>query len=862
MGEVWRARDTRLGREVAIKVLPEAVASDPSRAARFQREATLLAALNHPAIATVHGFEQADGVSLLVLELVDGPTLAERLHRGPLPVREALEVARQIAEALGAAHEKGIIHRDLKPSNVKLTKDGRVKLLDFGLAKALGSENAAADVSKLSTETSATDAGVVLGTAPYMSPEQARGVAVDERADVWAFGCVLFEMLAGKRAFAGSTGADVVSAILGAEPDWPALPDDVPPMARSLLRRCLQKDRPMRLRAIADARLELDEVLATPAGETTRGAALADRRLLARLASVALVALLAAAVTSWLWTRPVRGPAYAPIRLNVDVPPSERLPTSDNPPPLAVISPDGRNLVYHVEGKGLYVRPLGGVETRPLVRGYQPSFSPDGEWVAFSRDGKLWKVPITGGAPRAIAEASNLRGASWGEDGTIVFAPTPGSGLFRVSAEGGTPQKLTELALADGSHRWPQVLPGGDVLYTVFPRSSRIEDARIVALSAASGSRKVVVEGGTYGRYVPTGHVVYGSRGTAYAVPFDRRRLERTGPGVPVLKDVRMAVETGTGTMLLEFSRTGLAVYVTPYPRLPERKLFWVDRKGSAAPLPSGPRPYWDNARVSRDGRRVVASIAEANATDLWVYDIPRQTWTQLTFGKNNQEPVWAPTSDRIAFSSNRDGDFNLFWIAIDGTSAQRLTDKRTRFDASDWSPDGRVLIYEEQGPETHWDIWELRLWGDRRPRPLLVTPAWEAGGKLSPDGRWLAYSSNESGRHEVYVRPYPAMDRKWVVSTQGGRRPIWSHTGRELFYVEDDKTIMAAPVTAGKTFQAGLPAAAYRGQDAFSGFDVAPDGQRLLITQDVAKEPERLQIVVIPNWFEELKANVPPSRR
>jgi serine/threonine-protein kinase len=858
MGEVWRARDTRLGREVAIKVLPEAFATDASRLSRFEREARLLATLNHPGIATVHGFEQVDGVSMLVQELVEGPTLAERLRRGALPVREALELAGRIAEALEAAHEKGIVHRDLKPSNVKLTADRRVKVLDFGLAKALAGEASSGDVSKLPTDTSPTGAGVILGTAPYMSPEQARGERVDHRTDVWAFGCVLYEMLTGKRAFPGATGTDVLAAIVEREPDWPALPETVPAQACSMLRRCLQKDRARRLHAMTDARLEIEEALTGAGSQAAAGPAWS--RWSARRAWLVILGVLAAAGTSWLWTRSPRPGQHAPTRLNIDVAASTQLPIHNPTTPIA-ISPDGRQLAYQAAGQGLYVRALDQARARRIPgteSASQPFFSPDGQWLGCVADGKLLRVPLGGGSPRVIAEAPQLRGASWADDGTIVYTPHTLSGLFRVSSEGGAPSKLTEPDPSqETSHRWPQVLPGGHaVLFTIHPPSGRIDESRIAALSLKTGDRKILVQGGIYGRYVPTGHLVFASGGSMFAAPFDVGKLELIGPAAAVLDDVRM--HWGSGAAHFDFSRAGTAMYVTPQNPLATAALQWVDRKGDAAPVTSTRRAF-RAAALSPDGRRLAVQVQEPNGMDLWLLDIARQAWSRLTFAKDNGDPVWSPDGTRIAFTSNRDGPYNLYLIAADGGGVERLTTSASWQFPSSWSPDGRVLLFGNSHPE--WDIWEVPVDGGSRPRPLVVAPQVQGGARFSPDGRWLAYESDESGRTEVYVRAHGRSDRRWTISTEGGSAPLWSHMGREIVYKNGTK-ILAVPVATTPRFKAGVPAVLFDRGKRVQGYDVTPDGQRFVIAEDAETEPERLQIVFIPDWFQELKAKVPVPPR
>jgi Tol biopolymer transport system component len=868
MGEVYRARDSRLGREVALKFLPESVAADESRLSRFEREAKLLASLSHSGVATLYGFEQLEGKPVLVMEVVEGPTLADRIQRGGLPWREAVEIGRHIAEALEAAHEAGIVHRDLKPSNIKLSADGRVKLLDFGLGKAIGAKSAASE-AKLLTETSPTDIGIILGTAPYMSPEQARGEPVDDRSDIWAFGCVLYEMLTGKRAFPGPTASDVVVAILDREPDWGALPHHTPPPVRSLLRRCLTKDPFRRLHSIADARIELEEALTAHSVET-RLSASASRW---SIAAAVTLALAVGATTAWRRSRVAPATRHAPTRFNIAVARGTEL-TRDPGVPSIALSPDGRHLIYAAHRGGLYIRSLDGVEARPLAgaeNGWQPFLSPDGRWIGFTADGKMQKVSLEGGSPRPIVAVTNPRGASWGEDGSIVYTPDPWSGLHRVSAEGGTPQKLTEPDPGVGqSHRWPQILPrGGSVLYTIH--GTRVDDARIAVLSLETGMRKVIVEGGTYGRYVPTGHLVYASGGSIFAAPFDVHQAALTGAAVPVVADVRMDSRQGRGGAQFDFSTGGTLAYIVPHERPTETHLLWVDRKGSGMRVPGAPHSF-ANASLSSDGQRLIVSSREPNgASNLWLYDRGRQTWTQLTFERNNNFPEWSPRGDRFAFDSNREGPSNLFVMPADGGLATRLTTSNYPQRPTGWSPDGNVLFFEEQTAATDWDLWELSLGADRLPRPLVVAEGSQWSAKLSPDGRWLAYMSDETGRFEVYVRPYRGSDRRWTLSTHGGGDPVWSRTGREIYYSTDvgapgfpsagTSKVWVVPVTLTPAFRPGKPRVLFEREKTLFDFDAVPDGEHFVIVEAASAVRERLEIVLIPNWFEELKAKVPVSR-
>jgi serine/threonine-protein kinase len=625
-----------------------------------------------------------------------------------------------------------------------------------------------------------------------------------------------------------------------------------------MLRRCLQKDRARRLHAMTDARLEIEEALTGAGSQAAAGPAWS--RWSARRAWLVILGVLAAAGTSWLWTRSPRPGQHAPTRLNIDVAASTQLPIHNPTTPIA-ISPDGRQLAYQAAGQGLYVRALDQARARRIPgteSASQPFFSPDGQWLGCVADGKLLRVPLGGGSPRVIAEAPQLRGASWADDGTIVYTPHTLSGLFRVSSEGGAPSKLTEPDPSqETSHRWPQVLPGGHaVLFTIHPPSGRIDESRIAALSLKTGDRKILVQGGIYGRYVPTGHLVFASGGSMFAAPFDVGKLELIGPAAAVLDDVRM--HWGSGAAHFDFSRAGTAMYVTPQNPLATAALQWVDRKGDAAPVTSTRRAF-RAAALSPDGRRLAVQVQEPNGMDLWLLDIARQAWSRLTFAKDNGDPVWSPDGTRIAFTSNRDGPYNLYLIAADGGGVERLTTSASWQFPSSWSPDGRVLLFGNSHPE--WDIWEVPVDGGSPPRPLVVAPQVQGGARFSPDGRWLAYESDESGRTEVYVRAHGRSDRRWTISTEGGSAPLWSHMGREIVYKNGTK-ILAVPVATTPRFKAGVPAVLFDRGKRVQGYDVTPDGQRFVIAEDAETEPERLQIVFIPDWFQELKAKVPVPPR
>ena len=778
MGEVYRATDTKLGREVALKVLPPVFANDSQRMARFKREAHVLASLNHPNIASIYGLEESDGIHCLVLELVEGPTLAERIKEGAIPLEESLNIAKQIADALEAAHEKGVIHRDLKPANVKVTPEGMVKVLDFGLAKALAEPASEAAMENSPTASILpTHEGVILGTAAYMSPEQAMGKAVDKRADIWAFGVVLFEMLTGKRLFRGENTSETLAAVIKDDPDWNLLSTDTPLKIRELLRRCLQKDSRKRLHDIADARIEIEAVLADPSGTLALpaggvGTQTAWRRVLPW--AVAGVFALVAAVGLWPEPEPIPPPS---MRLSVEVTPGESFWTVQGA--AAVISPDGTRLAFvTTDGQGqrkLYLRPLDQLQATPLSGtegAANPFFSPDGEWIAFFAGDKLKKVSVSGGATVTLCDAEgNGRGGSWGEDGIIIFAPNAVVGLSRVSSAGGTPEDATTLDKEkdETSHRWPQVLPGGkSVLFTVI---LRVDKGFIEVQSLETGERKTLQQGGVYGRYLPTGHLVYISEATMFAAPFDLGRLEVTGPPAPIVEDVQTSPNFRSAQF--DFSQTGTLVYLTGAGETDAESIFWMDAEAKTEPLLPAPRNYL-HLSCSPDGKRLAVEIDEGSNMDLWVYELERETLSRLTFDEEADfVPVWTPDGQRVAFSSNRDGGtWNLYWKRADGTGdAERLTESGDLQLPWSWSPGGKVLAFFERSAETRWDLWTLPMEEDEqgalkpgKPTVFLRTPFIEGRPAFSPDGRWIAYNSNESGRFEVYVRPFPGPGGKWQI--------------------------------------------------------------------------------------------------
>jgi eukaryotic-like serine/threonine-protein kinase len=870
MGEVYRATDTRLSRDVAIKVLPEALARDADRMARFEREAKVLASLNHPNIASIYGFEESNGSRALVMELVEGLTLAERIKQGPLPLDEALPIAKQIAEGLEYAHERGIIHRDLKPSNVKLTRDGQVKLLDFGLAKALEGETSEEELQNSPTlSAAATRAGVLLGTAAYMSPEQARGKRVDRRADIWAFGCVLYEMLSGRNAFGGETTSDILACVIRAEPDWPAVPSSVPARIRELLRRCLQKDPRKRLQAIGDARITLEEVLSgTPQGAGAPQAQTAAAPVWRHALPWAGGVMLALVVGVTVWELRPRPDPPRVVQFSFGPPAGDTLAFPFGSMPLA-ISPDGAAVVFVVRHSGtsqLYVRRLDRLEATPL-KGTDdalfPFFSPDGQWIGFFSGGKLKSVSIHGGTPVTLCDAPNSRGGTWSPDNSIIFG-SANSGLMRVSVSGGTPERLTRLDSSRGerSHRWPRVLPGGKAV--LFNGGDFLGDALMrppISLAVLkTGEVRTLPLQGLNVRYLP-GYLVF-TRGEAlFAVPFDLQRLEVTGSAFPAGEVLISPV----GAASFAVSETGSLAYVPAGARI--GKLAWVDAKGATEVAGIPARNYFNRMQLSPDGKRVVVVILEGGLRHIWVYDTVRGSLTRLTFGdSDNASPTWSPDGRRIAFVSSKDGNSVILTKPADGSGSEG-TLLSAKGGPSSWSTDGRFLACSQVGPTGKWEIWVFPLEGERKPQTLLTDNQFDqVGAVFSPDGKYLAYTSNESGRYEVYVRPFGQGGGKWQISTGGGANPVWARSGKQLFYSES-ANIMGVEVTTQPVFSVSTPRVVVPSavtaplSNGLDNFDVSLDGKRFLVHQQSSEAGQSLQINVVLNWSEELRRLSTPGK-
>ena len=766
--EVYRARDTKLGRGVAIKVLPEEFSRDKERLERFEREARLLAQLNHTNIATLHGLEEHDAQLFLIMELVEGETLAERIARGPIPIDKALPLFIQIAEGLEAAHEKSIVHRDLKPANVKIGPDGKPKILDFGLAKAfVGRETAAADSSQSPTLTKGTALGAIMGTTFYMSPEQAQGMTVDARTDVWAFSCVLYEALSGRKVFEGASVTETLAEVLKNDPDWDVLPDAVPMSVRNLLTRCLTKDRKWRLQHVGEARIALHDAM-NDRGDDARAKVPLTKSGRAPWLVAAAMAVVAAA--AWLSPRePV--PSPEPLRAVIPVAPAERLATPNGYyKGILAISPDGTRLVFSGEKDGvdvLYVREMEGFDARPLPgtsAAYRPFFSPDGRHVAFFADGKLRRVALDGGNPRIVADiVEQAHGGSWGDDDTIVFVPRTDGGLSRVSADGGPVEVLTtpDPEQNEQGHQNPSFLPGGrEILFDVTVVGRRFGEGRVMFLSLETGELEMLVDNGHYPRYSEAGYIVYATRVALMAAPFDRSSVELTGPSQPVVEDILSTPRYGARHF--DVSRTGTLVYVGGGEINTDRRLVWIDRDGAFDNMPAAAGPYLV-PRISPTARYISVVTRDAN-DDVWLYDLRRGAMTRQTFEGENYAPVWSPDETHLAMTHGVRGVVNLHLLELGGTGArERLLESDYFQVPTSWSADGRLIAYAQRHPQTGLDLWILPLDGDRVPRAFQVTDFRELQAVFSPDSKWLAYTSNETARSEIVVQSVAGSERQQI---------------------------------------------------------------------------------------------------
>jgi serine/threonine protein kinase len=862
MGEVYRAKDTKLDREVAIKVLPDALAQDPDRLARFEREARILAALNHANIGQIYGVEEG----ALVMELVEGETLASHIKTGPLPMETALDYARQIAEALEAAHEKGIIHRDLKPANIMATPTGVVKVLDFGLARAADSSTASGDPANSPTLTiSPTRVGMILGTAAYMSPEQARGKVADRRADIWAFGVVLYEMLTGRQTFTGETITDVLASVVK---EQPAL-DHLPARVRRIVERCLQKDPRQRWQAIGDVRLEIEALLADPGGVSDVSRT-APRPLWKRAIPVLAAAILAAAIGGMIAWNFKPSTHQSVSRFTVVLGEGQLFTNSGRP--VVAISPDGTQMVY-VANQRLYLRPMGQLEAKAIPgsdepRGVtSPVFSPDGRSIAYfdNRELVLKRIAVTGGAAVTICQARNPWGMSW--DSTGIIYGDGSQGILRVSGNGGNPEVLAAVKSGEVAAH-PQMLPGAQaVMFTLTTTERDWDLAQVVVQTLKSGARKTLIQGGSDARYLPTGHLAYFFGGTLLAVPFDPRRLEVTGGAVPILEGVTR--DGFIGAAQFDFSNTGSLIYIPGRALLKslQNSLAIVGQTGGVEPLRFPPAAYVFS-RVSPDGKRLVYELDDGKEAAVWIADLlgtnaPRR----LTFQGANHYPVWSADGERIAFQSDREGDLGIFWQRADGTgTAERLTKPENGLVhiPDSFSPDKQQLSFTAvRGSASA--VWTLSL-RERKATLFAESPSGFAEASMfSPDGRWIAYSVDlsSSGRNTVYVQAFPVTPGKYQIGL--GNHPLWSRDGKQLSFLTGLGTSSAVNVTTEGGFSFTSPVPILRGTllGAPSGhrkFDILPDGRLIGVIPAALIQtgaPATPQIHVVLNWFEELKQRV-----
>jgi Tol biopolymer transport system component len=868
MGEVYKARDTRLERTVAVKILPARLSENPEFRQRFEREAKTISQLSHPHICTLHDVGNESGVEYLVMEFLEGETLTEKLAKGPIPLEQLLRYGIEISDALEKAHRQGIVHRDLKPGNVMITKSG-VKLVDFGLAKLAapppGSVVSSLSVLPTQVEMGLTAEGTILGTFQYMAPEQLEGYEADGRTDIFALGLVLYEMATGRKAFSGKSQASLIAAIIHTQPEAiSSVAPMTPPALDRVVRTCLAKDPDDRFQTAHDVKLQLQWIAE---GGSAVGVPLpvaarrkSRERLAWAVAGLALIGALAAGAAAWRFWRASASTERLVARFSIPFPKDTRSAPGAN----LALSPDGTRLAFAPVSGGvsrLYLRGIGDFEAVPMrgTEGAQrPFFSPDGQWIGFSADGKLKKVSVDGGSPLALCDAAVTRGASWGPDDVILFAPNPNTGLWAVPAAGGKAEQVTtpDSRRGEFSHRWPDILPGGKAALFAIAGAGNADQWRIALLDLDTRKWTVLVEGGSHPRYVSPGHIVYAQAGSLLAVPFDLENLEVVGSPAPVLEELVTGGLGGAASYAV--SATGALAYAPGAAGSGRFEAVWVDRRGAVQPLPVTARDF-DQPRVSPDGRQVAVTVRGENP-DVWAGEVARGTLTRLTFEPSEDETaVWSPDSKQIAFAASRGASRQILRRSADGSGSEEILFRGERHShVSDWTRDGKTLVVMDIGSGTGPDIWVLPLEGDRKPRPFLQAPFNENWPRLSPDGRWLAYESNEAGRLEIYVQPFPGPGGKWQVSTDGGSRPVWAPSGREIFYRQGDR-VMVAPIEAGSPFAAGTPRSLFEGRFE-EAYDVAPDGNRFLMlrNQDAALVP---QLNVVIGWSEELGQRLTKKR-
>ena len=865
MGEVYRARDSRLGRDVAIKVLPETFAADAERMARFHREAQLLASLNHPHIASIYGFEDSGGVHALVMEVVEGPTLADRIQQGAIPLEETLLIAKQICEALEYAHDRGIVHRDLKPANIKLANDDAVKILDFGLAKALTGEVTSTDISSSPTiSRMATQAGIILGTAAYMSPEQAKGKSVDRRTDIWLFGCVLYEMLTGKMAFSGETVTDTLAAVIKSEPDWSQIPATTPPAIRNLLVRCLKKDSRQRLQSIGDARIALEETLSGAPQDVSSLTALSTsqipapswRRSAFLWGAAGLLLGCAIAAAAWLALREPPTPS-ASVHLSIEMPVAHSLV---NDGMSIAISPDSREIAFVVASAGgssqIWLRQLNDFTAKPIPGtegGETPFFSPDGQWLGFFASNKVEKIPVDGGVPQVLCSGAPGDGsATWAPDGTIYYSGGFGA-LMSVSGYGGKCRSLVSPDKSNGAvgFEHPRILPDGKSLLVTVDRGFAGVESSVALLSLKSLDLKTVIEAATNPAYIAPGYLVFARDGALWAVRFDLQKVQPVGPPAPVVN----GIADNSGGMFSQFaiSNSGMLVYAPGSEARAEREILEANRSGVTQVVTPSPKAYEDLS-LSPDGHHLALTV-EGEPWNIWTYDLVRKTLARLTFENDNRDPIWTADGKNVAYTSLRNGRWGIYEKPGDGNGPEQQV-----FHSDEWtfvtsfSPDDRTMALVQDDPVTGADIWLLPLEAAAKPSVFLRTPATEWFAQFSPDSRWVAYESNESGRSEIYVQSSGATGGKWQISNGGGVRPVWPRNDPEIFY-RSGSQLMAVPIQTGSGFSAGNPRTLFPADYYSSGhdFDATSDGQHFFFIKSLSEASAPTELRVVLNWTRDL---------
>jgi Tol biopolymer transport system component len=857
MGEVYRARDPRLDREVAIKVLPASLSSDPSLKQRLEREAKAISKLSHPHICALHDIGHQDGVDFLVMELLEGETLEQRLVRGPLPAEQTLRYAAQIADALAKAHKLGITHRDLKPANVMLTKSG-AKLLDFGLAKHSGKAPLADALTEMTLEQAKlTSAGMIVGTFQYMAPEQLEGKEADARTDIFALGELIHEMATGKPAFSGKSRASLIAAILTTEPAPISQLQPMTPVAlEHVVKKCLAKDPDERWQSAGDLASELSWILAAGSQAGTAATSIIPRKRRERAIWIGAGVALAVIAAYAGWQIGLGGLSRGPVHLTITLPADKTLFNNSTVP--VTISPDGSVVVYSAYGEDrksqLYLRKLGDFESTPIsgTEGARvPYFSPNGEWLAFvSEDGKLKKVQLRGGSSVVVADETSLAG-SWADDDTIYYPKTFTSGLYAVPAGGGQPRQVTQTGAApdDRAHIWPSALPGGNgMVFTVWTGRS-FNEARIEALSFKTGKRKVLIEGGTGARYLSNGYLAYSRNGTLFVVGFDVNRLEVKGTPVPVIDGVNTGASNGDADFAV--SNNGTLVFQPGTFTSFQRNLVWMDRSGKATNVMPEVKPY-GYPSLSPDGKRI-ALILQGSSFDVWVYDLERGTLTRASFGGDDYRPHLSPDGKMLAYDSSKSGHQQV-WVKhgiVQGVEAA-VTDGPENKEFYGWTPDGREVIFAQQNKDTGWDLYAAAVEGDHKPRSLVVMPFNQQGARLSPDGKWLAYVSDESGQDEIFVQAMSDPSTRAQVSSGGGNNPRWAHSSNELFFRSKNRT-MSVKFAPGGGLNPGKPVRLFEDKKEWAGYDVAADG-RFLVTREAENNGTGSQINVVLGWFEELK--------